>query len=100
MSANIYNNPSFSDTPFGLKLQQTITTSGSVTIPAGIERVYAVCIGGGGSGGSSAQAGGGGGAGGYSAGWTWATDTCTVGAGGANVTGGSSNGVNGEATVY
>ena len=58
MSANIYNNPSFSDTPFGLKLQQTITGSGAMgtaagssVIPAGIQRVYAVCIGGGGSGG-------------------------------------------------
>ena len=100
MSANIYNNPSFSDTPFGLKLQQTITSSGSVTIPSNIKRVYAVCIGGGGSGGSSAQAGGGGGAGAFSAGWTYVTNTCTVGSGGATVTGGASNGNPGGATIY
>jgi len=63
MSATINTNSSFSDVPLGLKLQQTITSPGSVTIPSNIHRVYAVCIGGGGSGGSSAQAGGGGGGG-------------------------------------
>ena len=82
MSATINTNSSFSDVPLGLKLQQTITSTGSVTIPDNINRVYAVCIGGGGSGGSSAKVGGGGGAGGYSAGWTYVTNTCTVGAGG------------------
>lgn len=53
MTANIYANPSFSDVPLGLKLQQTITTTGttSVTIPANVKRVFAVCIGGGGGGG-------------------------------------------------
>jgi hypothetical protein len=85
MSVSIYNNSSFSDTPFGLKLQQTITGSGAMgvatgssVIPAGIQRVYAVCIGGGGGGGSSAQAGGGGGAGAFSAGWTYVATVCTV----------------------
>jgi hypothetical protein len=53
MSTNIYANSSFSDVPLGLKLQQTITTTGttSVTIPSNIKRVFAVCIGAGGSGG-------------------------------------------------
>lgn len=50
MSTTIYNNSSFTDTPYGLELQQTITSSGSVTIPSNIKRVFAVCIGGGGSG--------------------------------------------------
>ena len=52
MSVSIYSNPSFSDTPYGLTLQQTITSSGSVTIPSNVKRVYAVCIGGGGGGGT------------------------------------------------
>jgi hypothetical protein len=53
---NIYNNSSFTDSPYGLKLQQTITATGtsSVNIPAGINRVYAIVIGGGGAGSSSA----------------------------------------------
>jgi len=87
MTTTIYSNPFFSDTPYGLKLQQTITTVGtsSVTIPSNIKRVYAVCIGGGGSGGSTIACGGGGGAGGFSAGWTWATNTAIVGNGGASV---------------
>ena len=65
---NIYNNSSFTDSPYGLKLQQTITATGtsSVTIPSNIKRVYAIVIGGGGSGGSSRviqnSGGGGGGA--------------------------------------
>ena len=52
MSATIYSNSSFTDTPYGLKLQQTITATGttSVTIPTGINRVYAIVIGGGGGG--------------------------------------------------
>ena len=75
MGVNIYQNPLFSDTPFGLKLQQTITSSGSVTIPSNIKRVYAVVIGGGGGGGAGTGASGGGGAGGYSAGWTNAVTT-------------------------
>ena len=98
MSVSIYSNSSFSDSPYGLKLQQTLTTSGSVTIPDNIRRVYAICIGGGGSGGSNG-AGGGGGAGGYSAGWTYATDTCIVGLGGGAVTGGVT-GNNGKESVY
>jgi branched-subunit amino acid ABC-type transport system permease component len=53
MSATIYSNSSFTDTPYGLKLQQTISATGtsSVTgIPAGVNRVYAIVIGGGGGG--------------------------------------------------
>lgn len=50
MSVNIYTNPSFSEVPLGLKLQQTITSSGSVTIPSNIKKVFAICVGGGGSG--------------------------------------------------
>ena len=98
MSVNIYQNPQFSDTPLGLKLRQTITASGSVTIPAGVSRVYAVCIGGGGGGGSSATHAGGGGAGGFSAGWTFAANTCTVGTGGAG--GVTAFGANGGNTIY
>lgn len=58
MSANVYTNSSFSDIPLNLKLQQTITTTGttSVTIPSNIKRVFAVCIGGGGSGGVTHRA--------------------------------------------
>lgn len=53
MATNIYNNPSFSEVPLGLKLRHTITSSGAVTgIPSSIKRVYAVCIGGGGGGGT------------------------------------------------
>jgi hypothetical protein len=37
-------------TPYGLQLQQTITSSGTVTIPAGITFVYAICVAGGGGG--------------------------------------------------
>ena len=55
MSASIYNNPLFTDSPYGLKLQQTITGSGAMgtaagssVIPSSINRVYAICIGGGG----------------------------------------------------
>jgi hypothetical protein len=54
MSVNIYDNSSFADIPLGLKLRQTITSSGTVTgIPDSVKRVYAVCIGGGGGGGSA-----------------------------------------------
>jgi hypothetical protein len=58
MSANIYANSLFSDVPLGLRLQQTITTTGttSVTIPSNVKRVFAVCIGGGGSGGVTHRA--------------------------------------------
>lgn len=70
----------------GLQLQQTITSSGSVTIPAGISWVFAIVIGGGGSGGSA-----GGGGGGVSMGWTPASSYATIGAGGAAVTGLSGN---------
>jgi len=70
MSATIYSNSSFSDTPYGLKLQQTISATGtsSVTIPTGINRVYAIVIGGGGAGSTQTTGGGGGGSGGGVAG--------------------------------
>ena len=102
MSVSIYNNPTFTDSPYGFKLQQSFSTAGtfSVTIPTGIQRVYAIVIGGGGAGASVASGGvGGGGAGGYSVGWTYATNTVTVGAGGA----GSSTagaGANGAPSIY
>ena len=53
MTVSIYNNSSFTDTPYGLQLRQTFATAGtfSVTgIPAGTNRIYAVVIGGGGAG--------------------------------------------------
>ena len=87
MSASIYSNSQFTDSPYGLKLQRTITATGKTSItdiPAGINRVYAIVIGGGGGGaGTTGSSGSGGGAGGYSAGWTYVSTTCTVGAGGA-----------------
>lgn len=66
-------------TPYGLKLQQVITSTGSVTIPADINFVYAICVGGGGSGIFNAY---GGGAGGITWGWTIADNSCIIGAGG------------------
>ena len=65
-------------TPYGLKLQQVITSTGSVTIPAGINFVYAICVGGGGAG---VFNGYGGGAGGITWGWTIASPSCIVAAG-------------------
>lgn len=64
--------------PHGLQLQQTIQSSGSVTIPAGITWVYVVMTGGG----AGNFFGYGGGAGEVSWGWTLSNSTCIVGAGG------------------
>jgi len=66
-------------TPYGLKLQQIITSTGSVTIPSGINFVYAICVGGGGGG---VFNGYGGGAGGITWGWTISSPTCIIAAGG------------------
>ena len=87
--------------PLGLSLRQTITSSGAVTIPAGINYVYAVLVGGGGGGGGGGTSGasGGGGGGAYIYGWAKAAATCTIGAGGsggASVTDGSTGGY----TIY
>ena len=63
MTTTIYNNSSFSDSPYGLKLQQTFSSAGtfSVTgIPTNILRVYAVVIGGGGAGATATTGGAGG----------------------------------------
>ena len=68
--------------PYGFKLRQVLTSTGSVTIPAGINFVYAVVVGGG-AGGVNGSSAGGGGAGGVAWGWTLAQSTCIVGAGGA-----------------
>jgi len=68
--------------PYGLQLRQTITSSGSVVIPDGINWVYVILAGGGGGGLSSTTAGTrGGGAGGIAWGWTLAQNTCIIGAG-------------------
>jgi hypothetical protein len=100
MSASIYSNSSFTDSPYGLKLQQTFTTSGSVTIPTGINRVYAIVIGGGGAGSTQTTGGGGGGgAGGYSAGWTYISNAVTVGSGGTG-TAVSAAGASGGLSIY
>ena len=65
--------------PYGLQLRQTINAgTTSVTIPSGITFVYAIAVGGGGGGNPS----NGGGAGGVAWGWTIATSSCVVGAGG------------------
>ena len=69
--------------PYGLQLRQTITSSGAVTIPAGIPFVYVIMTGGGGG---SNTTGTGGGGGGVSWGWTLANSICIVGAGGAAIT--------------
>lgn len=63
--------------PYGLTLRQTITSSGSVTIPAGIPFVYVVMTGGGGGtffgyGSRGAE---------VSWGWTVPQSTCIIGAG-------------------
>lgn len=69
--------------PYGLRLQQTIQASGSVTIPAGVNWVYVVMAGAGGG----EYFSHGGSAGEVSWGWTLAQNTCIIGAGGA-ITGG------------
>ena len=69
--------------PYGLRLQQTKNAGDtSVTIPAGINFVYAIAVGGGGGGGTTTTNGGG--AGGIAWGWTIATSSCVVGAGAAS----------------
>ena len=84
--------------PYGLTLQQTITSGTSVTIPAGINWVYAILVGGGGGAGGSQSGGtnwawGGGGGGGITMGWAatpnGGTQSCTIGAGGAGGIGAS-----------
>lgn len=64
--------------PHGLTLRQTITSSGAVTIPAGIGWVYVVLTGGG----EGGYFGFGGTAGEVVWGWTLAQNTCIIGAGG------------------
>lgn len=70
--------------PYGLTLRQTITSSGSVSIPSGITWVYVVMTGAGGGG----SAGGGGGGGALSWGWTLASNTCIIGTSSAGIDGG------------
>lgn len=67
--------------PDGLLLRQTLLSSGAVSIPSGINFVWAVVVGGGGAGGQPGNYNGGG-AGGISWGWTIASNFCIVGAGG------------------
>ena len=69
--------------PHGLTLQQTITSSGSVTIPAGINWVYVIMTGAGGGGDFSGGQGGM-----VSWGWTLAQNTCIIGAGVSGTAGG------------
>ena len=57
-------------TPAGLTLRQTITSSGAVTIPSNVSIVYAILIGGGGGGSGGGAPGGGGGGGGAGTGIT------------------------------
>lgn len=72
--------------PYGLQLRQTINAgTTSVTIPAGINWVFAICVGGGGAG---TALGSGGGAGGITWGWTPSCASCVVGAGGSASIGG------------
>ena len=78
--------------PNGLQLRQTITSTGSVTIPSSVTFVYAIVIGGGGAGGNGNT--GGGGAGGIQMGWCPATNYAIVGVGG------SPTAVSGTGTYY
>lgn len=64
--------------PYGLTLRQTITSSGTVTIPAGVTWVFAILT----SGGGGSFFGYGGHGGEVTWGWTLAQSTCIVGAGG------------------
>jgi len=72
-----------------IQLQQTITSSGSVTIPSTVTWLYAILIGGGGGGQSS-----GGGAGAFIQGWTTPASSCVIGAGG------TSSGTDGGKTTF
>ena len=85
------------DSPYGLKLQQTITSGSSITIPAGVEWVWAVVVGGGGGGGFGQ---GGGGGGGVTVGWakTSTTTVCSIGAGGAGTNTSTTAGLQGGST--
>jgi hypothetical protein len=88
-----------------LTLQQTITSSGAVTIPAGVTRVFAIVIGGGGGGGGGYQMGnpggtGGGGGGGVSYGWTVPSKYAFIGAGGTGGTTGANSGTMGNPSVF
>jgi hypothetical protein len=64
--------------PYGLTLRQTITSSGSVTIPAGITWVYVVMT----SGGGGSFFGYAGNGGEVTWGWTIPQTSCVIGAGG------------------
>lgn len=72
--------------PYGLRLRQTITSSGSVTIPDGVNWVYVIIAGAG----SGSYFGYGGASGEVSWGWTLAQNTCIIGAGAAGASGGYS----------
>ena len=72
-----------------LTLRQTITSSGTVTIPAGIQWAWAVVVGGGGGGGGGGSGGGGGG--GVTSGWVKVSTStlAVIGAGGTSNSSGS-----------
>lgn len=73
-----------------LTLRQTITSTGSISYPAGVMQVFAVVIGGGGCGGLTGNGTpGGGGAGGVACGWTFPAPYAVIGAGGGNNQNGS-----------
>ena len=90
--------------PRDLTLQQTITSGTTVTIPAGINWVWAVCVSGGwgGQAGFTAVTGGkaGGGPGVMISGWVPASSTCVIGPGGTGGTTSSALGNPGGATIY
>ena len=94
MALSVFPAASAGFDPTKVSLQQTITSGTSVTIPSGINWVYAVVVGGGGGGAYSGggNAGGGGGGGGVTVGWakTSTSTPCTIGAGGAAGTRGGS----------
>jgi hypothetical protein len=80
-----------------LTLQQTLTSSGAVTIPANITQVFAICVGAGSGSTAAGSYGYAGGAGGFAFGLTAPSNTVTIGA---NVAGNASGGGSGGASIY
>jgi hypothetical protein len=59
MASTVFPAASAGFDPTKVSLQQTLTATGNVTIPAGVNQVYAIAVGGGGGGGGGGGASGG-----------------------------------------